>query len=81
MEVTMLCNRSGMFETVETFAKRLYQTSKRVSPSLMIDEEETKRIISLLAKYYKEDYSDIVRIIRGYAYEYRSKRYDIQYLS
>ena len=79
MEVTNLFNaKKEEFETVETFAKRLYQTSKRICPSLMIDNIQTQKIILLLAKYYKEDYSDIKSIIRGYGYEYRSTKYDIQ---
>ena len=78
MKVTDLFNKREEFETVETFAKRLYQTSKRICPSLMIDNIQTQKIILLLAKYYQEDYLDIQTIIRGYSYEYYSKKYNIQ---
>ena len=67
MRATYLINpRNEELETVETFAKRVYETSKRVSKSkqtIELNREETVSVIVRLSKYYKESYKDILEAI------------------
>ena len=66
MKATDLFNyKKEEFETVETFAKRVYETVKRISPSLSLNVMESYHVLTLLARYYKESVSDILSAIRN----------------
>lgn len=81
MKPTNLFNsRLEEFETVETFAKRVYDTAKRYRKSLIFTDIESYHILTILAKYYKEDVSDILSAIRYIEYSENSKTYRIQWV-
>lgn len=81
MKATDLFNaRLEEFETVESFAKRLYETAKRYRSSMHFDPQESYHVLSILAKYYKETASDILSVIRDIEYCNPSKKYRIQWV-
>lgn len=81
MKATDLFNsRKEEFETVESFAKRIYDTVKRCQPSLVLSYDEGWRVLRLLAKYYKEEMSDIISVIRDIEYCNPSSKYRIQWV-
>lgn len=81
MKVQNLFNvRKLEFENVESFSKRLYETIKRYRGSMILNERESWYVINLLSKYYKEEWSDILSIIRDIEYNQPSKKYLIQYV-
>ena len=77
MKATDLFNiRKEEFETNETFAKRVYETAKRYRSSL----HESWHVLTILAKYYKENVSDILSAIRDIEWNNPSKKYRIQWV-
>lgn len=68
------------FETVETFAKRVYETAKRYRKSLIFTDVESYHVLKILAKYYKEEVSDILAAIRYIELNRPSKVYLIQWV-
>lgn len=81
MKATDLFNyRKEDFETVETFAKRLYETAKRYRSSLLFTPDESWHVLSILAKYYNESVSDILSVIRNIEFSTPSKKYSIQWV-
>lgn len=66
------------FETVETFAKRVYDTAKRYRKSLILNENESKEVVNRLAKYYNESTYDITLALRYVEQTKKSKKYVIQ---
>lgn len=65
MKATDLFNyKKEEFETVELFLKRVYDTAKRYRSSLILTPEESTHVLMLLAKYYKENISEILSVIR-----------------
>lgn len=81
MKATDLFNaKKEEFETIETFAKRVYDTAKRYRSSMIFNAEESYHVISILAKFYKETASDILAVIRDIEFCNPSKRYRIQWV-
>lgn len=81
MKATDLFNsRLEEFETVETFAKRLYETAKRYRSSLIFNQFESFHVARLLAKYYKEEVQDIISVIRDIEFCNPSNKYRIQWV-
>lgn len=68
------------FETVETFAKRVYETAKRFRPSLHFSPSESWHVLQILAKYYGESVLDILSAIRDIELCHPSKKYRIQWV-
>ena len=60
--------------------KGVFETSKRVCSSLMINKYDTQKIIMLLAKYYKIEYHEVIDIIREIEFNALSKKYHILYV-
>lgn len=65
------------FETVETFAKRVYDTAKRCDKSLCLNYYDSWKVVSLLAKYYKVSSGDIISSIKHIEYCKPSKKYRV----
>lgn len=65
------------FETVETFAKRVYDTAKRCDKSLCLNYDDSRKVVSLLAKYYKVSSGDIISSIKHIEYSKPSKKYRV----
>ena len=81
MKATDLFNaRKEEFETVETFAKRVYDTAKRYRSSMIFNAAESYHVLCILAKYYKETASDILSVIIDIEYCNPSKEYRIQWV-
>ena len=81
MKLKYLLNyKTEEFETADTFCKRVFETSKRVCSSLMINKYDTQKIIMLLAKYYKIEYHEVIDIIREIEFNALSKKYRILYV-
>lgn len=81
MKLEYLINyKKEEFETVDTFCKHVLETAKRVCPSLMMSQNDTYKIITLLAKYYKIEYSEVIDIIKEIEFGKPSKKYIIQYI-
>lgn len=81
MKPTDLINqRLEELETVETFAKRVYDTAKRYRSCLFFTARESNEVIFRLAKYYKESYHDILCCIRYLEFVQPSKKYRIQWV-
>lgn len=72
--------KASDFETVESFAKRVYDTAKRYRKSLIFTDSESYHVLTILAKYYKEDVSDILSAIRYIEYNRPSSVYLIQWV-
>lgn len=68
------------FETVESFAKRVYETAKRFRPSLHFSPSESWHVLQILAKYYGESVLDILSAIRDIELNHPSKKYRIQWV-
>lgn len=65
MKATELFNyKREEFETIESFAKRVYDTAKRYRSCLIFTPEESFHVLMILAKYYKESVSEILSAIR-----------------
>lgn len=81
MKATDLFNiRKEEFETNETFAKRVYETAKRYRSSLHFTAQESWHVLTILAKYYKENVTDILSAIRDIEWNNPSKKYRIQWV-
>lgn len=81
MEATSLFNyRTSDFETVESFSKRLYETARRYNKSLIFTASESRHIVYILSRYYKESYSNILSAIRNIELSTPSKKYRIQWV-
>ncbi len=88
MKATDLFNyRKEDFETIESFSKRVYETAKRVyetakryRSSLVFTPQESYHVLTILAKYYNEDASDILSAIRDIEFRSASKKYRIQWV-
>ena len=68
------------FETNDSFAEHVLKTAKHVCPSLIINKNETHKIICSLAKFYKIEYSEVIEIIREIELRNPSKKYLLQYI-
>lgn len=68
------------FETVETFAKRVYETAKRYRKELQFTPVESNHVLAMLSKYYKESASDILSAIRDIEWQNPSEKYRIQWV-
>lgn len=81
MKATDLVNRKKeTFETVETFAKRVYDTAKRIGKSMIFTPSESWRIIDRLAKYYDESPFEIISAIGNLELSEHSEKYRIQWV-
>lgn len=81
MEATDLFNyRTSDFETVESFSKRLYETARRYNKSLIFTANESRHVVCILSKYYKESYSNILSVIRNIELCTPSKKYRIKWV-
>lgn len=81
MKATDLFNsRLEEFETIESFAKRVYETAKRFNDSLVFSNDESREVLIRLARYYKEDVWDILSAIRDIELCNPSKKYRIQWV-
>lgn len=81
MKATDLFNyKKEEFETVETFAKRVYETAKRYRKGLHFTPSESWHVLTILARYYKESVSDILSAIRDIEWNNPSKKYRIQWV-
>lgn len=81
MKATDLFNyRKEEFETNETFAKRVYETAKRYRRSLHFTAQESRYVLIILSRYYKESVSDILSAIRDIEWNNPSKKYRIQWV-
>lgn len=81
MKVTDLFNyKKEDYETNETFAKRVYETAKRVSGSLNLNLNESWIVLQRLAKYYDESSMNIISAIRDIELCNPSKKYRIQWV-
>jgi aspartyl/asparaginyl-tRNA synthetase len=79
MKLEYLINyKKEEFETVDTFCKHVLETAKRVCPSLMISKNDTYKIITLLAKYYKIEYNEVIDIIKEIEFGKPSKKYILE---
>ena len=68
------------FETVESFAKRVYDTAKRYRSCLQFSAAESYHVLEILANYYKESVSEILSAVRDFEYQNPSKKYRIQWV-
>lgn len=68
------------FETVESFAKRVYETAKIYRRSLHFTHQESYHVLTILARYYNESVSDILSAIRDIELCHPSKKYRIQWV-
>lgn len=81
MGATSLFNcRTSDFETVESFSKRLYETARRYNKSLIFTASESRHVVYILSRYYKESYSNILSVIRNIELSTPSKKYRIQWV-
>ena len=81
MRATDLFNyKKEEFETVETFAKRVYETAKRYRSSLIFTHIESVKVINTLAKYYNESYTDMLSAVRSLELCRPSEKYRIQWV-
>lgn len=81
MKATDLFNyRKEDFETIESFSKRVYETAKRYRSSLHFTPQESYHVLTILAKYYNENVSDILSAIRDIEFRCASKKYRIQWV-
>ncbi len=81
MKATDLFNyKKEDFETVESFARRVYETAKRFNGSLIFSECESWEVLRRLARYYKEDAKDILSAIIDIEFCHPSKKFRIQWV-
>lgn len=81
MKATDLFNyKKEEFESIESFSKRVYETSKRYRSSLHFTPQESYHVLVILSKYYKESVSDILSAIRDIEFRCASKKYRIQWV-
>lgn len=81
MKATDLFNyKKEEFETIESFAKRVYETAKRYRVGLHFNPSESWHVLTILARYYKENPSDILSAIRYIELSHPSKKYRIQWV-
>lgn len=78
--IDLFNSRKEEFETNETFAKRVYETSKRYRCGLHFTPQESWHVLTILARYYKESVSDILSAIRDIEWNSPSKKYRIQWV-
>lgn len=67
-------------ETNETFAKRVYETVKRISSCGDCNLNQTRIAINRISKYYQIEYNEVIDLIRSIEYNNPSKKYRIQYV-
>ena len=81
MKATDLFNyRKEDFETIESFAKRVYETAKRYRSTLHFTPQEIYHVLTILARYYNESASDILSAIRDIEWNHPSNKYRIQWV-